>query len=203
MTQLHRRLPVLAAVCAGLLLSSACGTQTDVSSVWNNKVAKEKRHSLLVIAVVKKPENRRKFEDRFALELRLKGVKAATSYKHLPTDERLTEAAIRKLIADRDIDGVVITTMLGVSEQEEYVAPQYRSHGGYYDYYGYSYGNVYDPGHIHKTTRVVLETQVYELSDGEMMWAGQSETFDPHGVRDAISSVSKAVARQMSKDGVI
>ncbi len=198
----HRPWTALA-LGSALLLAAACGTQTDVSSVWNNKVAKEKRNSLLVIAVVKKPENRRKFEDRFAFELRLKGAKAATSYKHLPTDERLSEAAIRELIADRKIDGVVITTLIGVSESEDYVAPRYRSHGGYYDYYGYSYGNVYDPGHIHKTTRVVLETQVYEVQGGELMWAAQSETFDPSGVNDAISSITKAVARQMARDGVL
>jgi len=53
-----------------------------------------------------------------------------------------------------------------------------------------------------KTVRI--ETNVYAISgaDGQLVWTGTSDTFNPKDARKVINGVVKLVSSELKKDGV-
>jgi hypothetical protein len=162
---------------------------------------------IFVIGVGKNETNRRLFEDRFAEVLSGHGAVALTSYGSLPDSQRLSEAQVRGAIEGGGYDGVIVSRLLGVEEETEYVPPRSysapRHHGGYYGYYGTSWDVVHEPGYFKTHTTVRLETNLYDVGTGELAWSGQSETFDPTSLEDIIESATKAVAKRLSEESLI
>ena len=62
---------------------------------------------------------------------------------------------------------------------------------------------VIEPGYYETQTILRLETNLYDVESGELVWSGQSETFDPNSVEDVIDSVTQAVARRLRDEGLI
>ncbi len=198
---------VSAALLAAALLA-ACGTTTKIPNAWRNPAHEGAPYQkIFVIGVGENDTNRRLFEDRFAAALSGKGGVASPSYGALPHSERLTEAQIRGAIQGGSFDGVVVTRLLGVEEKTEYVPPRTytvpRHYGGYYGYYGSSWDVVHEPGYYQTHTIVRLETNLYDVGTGELVWSGQSETFNPSSLTDIIDSVTKAVAKRLRKESLI
>jgi hypothetical protein len=194
----------------GILVLAACGTVTKIPNSWRNPAhegATTPYERVYVIGVGENDLNRRLFEDRFAAALSEGGAIASPSYGVLPHSTRLTEAQVRGAIEGGGYDGVVVTRLLGVDEETEYVPPRTytvpRHYGGYYRYYGTSWDVVHEPGYFVTHSIVRLETNLYDVGTGELVWSGQSDTFDPDSVTDIIDSVTKAVARRLGEERLI
>jgi len=205
------RLPSIVRVGAALLVATvlaACGAVTKIPVAWRNPGYEGAPYQrIFVIGVAQSDANRRLFEDRFAAVLSSGGAVASPSYGTLPQSERLSESEIRGAIRGGGYDAVVVTRLLGVEEKTEYVPPRTytvpRYYGGYYGYYGSTWDVVHEPGYYKDHTIVRLETNLYDVGSGELVWSGQSETFDASSVEDIIDSATKAVAKRLGKEGLI
>jgi hypothetical protein len=190
------------------VLLAACGTVTKIPTTWRNPDYQGgSLQKIFVIGVAERDANRRLFEDGFAAVLFERGVVALPSYGRLPQSERLTEEQVRGAIAGDDYDGVIVTRLLGVEEETEYVPPRTytvpRHYHGYYGYYGTAWDVVHEPGYSMTRTIMRLETNLYQAGTGELIWSGQSETFDPRSLAESIDSVTEAVAERLVAEGLI
>jgi hypothetical protein len=202
---------LVSAIAASLLASAllaACGTVTKIPVAWRNPAHQAAPYRrIFVIGVAEIDTRRRLFEDRFAAALTGKGAVASPSYGVLPHSQRLTEVEIRGAIRGADYDAVVVTRLLGVEEESEYVPPRTYTvpeyYYGYYGYYAVTWEVVHEPGY-YETRRIVrLETNLYDVATGELAWSGQSETFDPRSFKDGIDSVTEAVAKRLSDERLV
>jgi hypothetical protein len=198
----------LIGILLGAAVLAACGTTTKIPNAWRNPAHEGMPfQKIFVIGVGKNESNRRLFEDRFAEVLSGGGAVALTSYGSLPDSQRLSEAQVREAIEGGGYDGVIVSRLLGVEEETEYVPPRTysvpRHYGGYYHYYGTSWDVVHEPGYFKTHTTVRLETNLYDVGTGELVWSGQSETFDPSSLEDIIESATKAVAKRLSEESLI
>ena len=186
----------------------ACGATTKLSTVWNTAATHGPVGRFMVIGVSENAAGRRSFEDQFVAALEKQGVEAAQSYLFLPSAERLEEGLIKKVVRERGIQAVLVTRLLDVEKEQQYVpgsthyAPRAR-YGGYYGYYGASYDMVSTPGYWRTATTVKLETQLYDATSSDLVWAAQSETFDPSSTDDVIQSVTKAITKRLGEDGLL
>jgi hypothetical protein len=205
-----RPIPIsgIAATLLAAALLAACGTVTKIPVTWRDPAHQRAPYRrIFVIGVAEIDVNRRLFEDRFAAALTGKGAMASPSFGALPRSQRLTEPEIRGAIRGGDYDAVVVTRLLGVEEKTEYVPPRTYTvpeyYYGYYGYYGATWDVVHEPGY-YETHRIVrLETNLYDVGTGELVWSGQSETFDPGSLEDGINSVTRAVAERLSEENLI
>jgi len=59
----------------------------------------------------------------------------------------------------------------------------YTPYGLYYNrFWGYSraiYGRIYSPGYYVTDTKYFWESNLYDLSSGELLYSSQSQSFDP------------------------
>jgi len=82
-----------------------------------------------------------------------------------------------------------------------YVAP-FPYYNTFYGYYGAVYPAVYSPDYLREEKKVRIETNLYVISsqEGELVWTGVTDTFNPSNVQKAINGLVKLVVKQMQSD---
>lgn len=189
--------PVLA-----VLVLSSC-TTTNLVQTWrdpNYRSAPVKR--IFVIGVMPNDMYRVQFENGLAQALLSKGFEAATSASAFPPGQ-LDKEKVQQYVVQNGVD-LVIVQRLTKKTIEEYVPPSVAyvpagpAYGGWYGYYGYGYGAVYQPGYMTEQTNVLAETNVYSTRSNpeSLVWSGQSNTFN---VQDA-ASAAQSLASQLVAD---
>lgn len=200
----------LAILVATFGLCACNKSKTRIPLSWRSPAFEQTVfRKLFVIGVGEDDAGRRLFEDTFAETLAKEGASAQASWGVLPQSGRLTEEQIRGAIEGGDFDGVLVTRLLGVDQKEEYVPPSTYSvptttYGyGYYGYYGASYTMVHEPGYFRTNTTFRLETNLYSVATGDLVWSGQSETLNPESLTDVINSMTEAVAKKLKEEKLI
>jgi len=212
----------LGALSASLLALAACKTTTATSfsqSYRNPGYEETVFKRLLIIGIASDPEGRRAFEDALALAIASQGGAAAPSYTLLPNDEKLSEEELHAVIAENEVDGVLVTRLLSVDKSKEYTPPKKydnpqtryypggwgygHGYGGFYGFYGTTYAEVHEPGYFDTSTSLKIETNLYSVATNELVWTGQSETIDPDSIEDARASVTQAVAKKLKAEQLI
>ncbi len=198
---------------------TACNkTSTHISQSYRNPGFEETVFkNLLVIGVAENQESRQAFEDAFAKAIADEGGGAQASWVLLPQSTQLEEEQIRAAIEGKNFDGVLITRLLSVDKDQEYVEPKaynnprttyYAGGGGlygygYYGFYGTTYAKVHEPGYFETSTTLRLETNLYSLTTNGLVWTGQSETLNPESLTDVIDSMTAAVAKKLKEERLI
>lgn len=207
----HTNLSKLLIFATGLAALAACNkTKTTIPLSWRNPAyADVGFKKLFVVGVGRDDGARRLFEDTFAKALANEGTAAQASWGHLPQSEQLSEEQVRGAIEGGGFDGVVITRMLSVDQEQEYVegrtytVPTTYYGYGYYGYYGASYATVHDPGYFKTNTTFRVETNLYSVATGDLVWSGQSDTLNPESLTDVIDSMTTAVAKKLKEEKLI
>ena len=200
---------VLAFAATALVYGCDKGATTSVPLSWKNPNYSGGFNKLFIIGVGENDGTRRLFEDTFAEAIAAQGTAAQASWGQLPQSERLTEEQIRGAIEGGTFDGVLITRLMSVDQSQEYVPPSsytvptgYRGYG-YYGYYGTSYTVVNEPGYFKTNTRFRIETNLYSVATGDLVWSGQSDTLNPQNLADVIDSMTAAVAKKLKTEKLI
>jgi hypothetical protein len=214
-TRLNKLFIFLVAVSA---LAACSKTTTNISQSYRNPGFEETVFKkLFVIGVAENQESRKAFEDAFAKAIAAEGGGAQASWSLLPQSTKLEEEEIRAAIEGGDFDGVLITRLLSVDKDQEYVEPKaytnaqtryYAGGGGlygygYYGFYGTTYAKVHEPGYFETSTTIRLETNLYSVATSGLVWTGQSETIDPESIPDARASMTAAVAKKLKEEKLI
>ena len=206
-TQFSKPLIFLIAVSA---LAACSKTTTSIPLSWRNpSIEQTVFKKLLVIGVGEDDGGRRLFEDTFAKALAERGTSAQASWGLLPQSTQLTEEQIRGAIEGGDFDGVLVSRLLSVDQDQEYVpgssytVPTTYYGYGYYGYYGTSFATVHDPGYFKTNTTFRLETNLYSVAGDGLVWSGQSATLNPESLTDVIESMTAAVAKKLKEEKLI
>jgi hypothetical protein len=205
-----------------LLLVTGCGSSTQLSGVWANPEYRgEGIDHILVIGVADNDLHRRLFEAEVVDRLQDYKIKAISSAAVLPSRPRVTEERaakinedkVRQYVADNEVDGIFVTRVFDVSTHTEYVPPRtyvtgYPSYGhpyygSWYGYYSHSYGVVHEPGYSYDNTTVTLESNLYDTRNDQLVWAAQSQTFNPSHAEDVIIPVSRKIVDSLYQQKVI
>ena len=64
---------------------------------------------------------------------------------------------------------------------------------------------VYSPDYLREDTTVRVETNVYAVTSGEgqLVWTGTSDTFNPKSADKAISGLSKLIMKELQKAAIL
>lgn len=182
-----------------LLATAGCANNATITYSWlaEDIGEYEGREGVLVLAISKDLEPRRRFEDAFTEALTSRGVRAVASYT-LNRASEITREDVVAMSSEKDLDTVLVTTFAGRDEMEVLhpgrtyyrVAPVYSSHGGYYGRGGV-YGVPYEVAHVpdfyaqHKSLH--LEANLYDVADAKHLWqaaAGITESDDQKAMID-------------------
>src|SRR6201981_1310304 len=197
-----------------LVLTAASGKSLKIVMSWlNPKYEGQTFHKILVIGVAQNLEVRADFEDGMAAQIARPGIEAIPGNHILLRPDpnvKLDLDYLRGQIRDNHIDAVVVSRLLKVDKKvtsipsSTYIAP-YPYYYSFYGYLGAVYPVVYDPGYTREDTTVSVETNVYATTkpDGDLVWTGVSNSFNPKSAKKVADGLVKEVPKQMEKDGLL
>jgi len=194
-----------------LLLSlSACST-TRLVNRWDDKeYGGPPLKKMLIIGLVQNDIKRRALEEGFVERLKQVGVMGVPSFRLMPDPEDADQEKELKVVVQKvNADSILIARLQGIDKEETYVPPRTEwvpSMGlghGYYGYYSLSYHTVYQPGYTRVDTVVRLETKVFSTDQDKLLWAGNTESFNPDSTTKIIRDLADVVVGDMNKSGLL
>ena len=189
---MKRILPVLALAMA---CSSASTKLTDVYRSPDTKTIQFQR--IAAIAIVEDPDIRRTAEDAMVQQLRGKGV---ASYTLLTAEDEKSPDTVRAKLAANNFDGAVTMRLLSLGEEPMDVRGEISdSEKAFTGYYGASQRGV--AAAWENVARI--ETQIFSIRDGKLLWSAASKTFSPSDAKGVVNAAADAVASELRKEGLI
>lgn len=194
-------------------LAQGC-MSTKFSASWKAPDFDGKAYDLLLVwGLSDNVANRSTVEDELTHFLNLKGVNTHSGADILPYDRSIipedNKVIKQKLIA-KGYDAVLTIGLKDVKEETHYVqgTGYYNpmSHGYYGSFYGYSsymYGNVYQPGYYSSTKMVYLETNLWDVNSGKLVWSGQSKSTSQGSVDKTANAYARAVTQELISKGIL
>ena len=196
-----------------IVLSSCANTK--FTKQWVDEDFNEEPYDdILVLVVADKMGNRQDAENYIVKKLGESGVNAMQSYDILPKTKTIDADTVDKAIDGLQLDAVIVMYATGITE-EEYFIPTRRfgvysgygyghaHYGSFYNYYPHAVNYVYIPGYDNTHYVVALESSLFDLDTGKMVWSGQSNTFAPESVDDVIHNITVLTINELKKNKII
>ena len=192
---------------AGLLI--ACSPSTKLVNVWMDSSLTSETlkpfEKVLVIARIKDETRNRIAEDKIVAKL---NIPALPSYGWLmPSDTN--QVAVDKKLRDNGFDGIIAMRLTDVNETLNYQ----QGSGGYYGggyyggYYGGRPGGYYgyygSPGYYTQDKTFYVETSIFSLITGKLMWSGTTTTMNPTELDKTLDEIIYAIRADMKKKGLL
>ena len=190
----------------------AYGKSTKLIVSWKNPEYSGARfHRILVLGMSAKPGVRADFEDALSTLISQTGVEAVPGNTILlrPEGTKLNLDYLKTQVKEFKIDAVIVSRLVKVDKNITYVPGTpyvpYPYYGTFYGYYGALYPVVYSPDYLREDTTVRVETNVYSVTSGEgqLVWTGTSDTFNPKSADKAIEGLSKLIVKELQKAAIL
>ena len=194
MNAIHRYwLLVAAAVIAAVL--GGCAT-TQLTSVYRDPdLSRVAFRKVLVVFQHQDARLRQAMERRMASEI----ANAVPAHAIFSDEEIRDTERVRAKLKGEGFDSTVIMRLTGVEREVSYVPGRVSMWPSYYHsmwgYWGYGWRSVYEPGYLRSDRIVNVATSVYSVQDDKLVFASQSETFNPASLREVVSEVVTAASR--------
>ena len=156
---------------------------------------------ILVLVLVQDPLVRQRGEEELVRQIRK--AEAIASYTVMPT-QQLDENQFKQAVVDSGADAIIVMRPVSDEQEIRYVPGSYpMAYNTYWGYYGWAYPVVYSPGYYQNDRIVGVETNIYDTSDGKLVWSGVSQTTNPKDAEKLVADTAKAVRNVMRKYGFI
>ena len=196
------RLP--AAACGGLLLLALGCATTKLAQTWSDPTITSPVQFKKVLVLYINPDSyqRRAAED--ALFMNVRSTEVIQGYRVLPDELMKDVEGAKAFIQKTGIDGAILMRLVEVDKETSWVpGSTYGPYSSFYGYWGYAWPTVYDPGYMRTDTYVKLETMVYRVADGKLIYAAQSSTMNPESVRQIADDLAIELREDLKQRGLI
>lgn len=193
----------------------ASGKSSKVVMSWKNPAYTHTKDfsRVLALGLSDKARIRADFEDSLAAQLAEAGLETIPGNTILlrPEGSRLDLQYLRTQVRENKIDAAVVSRLIKVDNTvtyvpgTPYVPPPLPYYGTFYGYYGAVYPVVYSPGYLKEEKKVRIETNLYVITsgEGELVWTGITDTFNPSDTTKAIDRLVKLLVKRMRQDGAL
>jgi hypothetical protein len=213
---------ISAATAVFLLVLSGCATRsTTLDAQWVNPEFAGQRsvRSVMVMSAIRDSTNRRLFEDRMVSVLSAAGVKAVQSYNFIPADGPVSEAQLRRAVADAGVEHALVSRVINVTTEVNVtpgmvMGPSWTpgwgwsggwgpGWGGFAGYYNTMWTTSIPP-RVTTTQNVHADTRVFDARTAAVVWSAATTTSTGwDSVPQLIDQFVDVIVQTMKKDAVI
>ena len=199
---------LLAAVVS---IMNGCSTTKIIVSWQDGSTPAPALKKPLVIAIVPKQLIRSKLEDEFVSSLRQLGVDAVASHTIFPEMQAVTPASVKAAVPSSGCDAILVTHLVDVKQETVHVPARtdvYGSggvyggpahYGSFDSYYARSYGVVTTPAYNYAEKYYQVETNIYSVKEGKLLWTAATETEDTGSMDKAIEDFTRVIMKDLRK----
>jgi protein-S-isoprenylcysteine O-methyltransferase Ste14 len=196
--RLGRTLLVLAALPFG------AGCATTIESQWKEPTARAEDfafHKVVALAQVDDERSRRAAEEAMAEALtrgpraEAGAMEALPAYPLVGSSELADAEALRAKLQRVGFDGAVLMRLVSDEDRITYVPGRAETF----------YGVVvrYEPGYYDVDRIVRVETSIYSVAEGRLLWTGVTKTVDPRDLPDLVDGIARSVRRELEGQGLL
>jgi len=207
---MHRTTRLTTLLVFAALVTSSCASRNKVVTEWKDPAyAARGGQKVVVMAVAENEISGRIWETEMSKQLAGHGLNVVSGSSIMgTTGTRPDSAAVAAKIAESGADLVIVTRMLAVDKETTYVpGATYVAPGaywnGYYGLYTHAYSALEAPGYIEQNTVVRLETSVFDVATGKLVWGGLSESFNPSSTESLAENVTEKIVHRLEASGLI
>jgi hypothetical protein len=202
--------PYFWTICIAIFFGS-CNPSVKLTATWSDaKVSPVRFTKILVLSIGKDLRKRKLAEDKIMEELQKHGFVALTALDQIGPDlaQSRDSAKTQQLLLDKQFDACLTVRVLNVHEQNRWVpasvflgpAAFYR---GFYGYYFQVYGYYVEPGYNVTDVEVLLESNLYNLTSGKLLWSGQSKAFSKNPTPEMAAIYARNIVKDIINKHVI
>jgi hypothetical protein len=181
---------------------ASCASVKSVDE-WHMKEFAGQFDNFLIIAATSNADQRGRFENKFVAALKSENIAALPSYKLVYETRELSREVVAEAIKGKDINAVLITRLIGLKQEEVYRRTEDRDENlNYFTFYDNSLRQSED-GYSAEYNVLTLETRVYDVLSGLMVWTMQSQNVDPSDARDIIHNQITLTIETLRNRGLI
>lgn len=201
-----RRYRRISALLVALACLPACvATGTKILESWAAPAAGRLAFSKVVaVCICKDSQLRRTVEDGMVRNIEMYNTKAVAAYAALSDQDLRDIQKAKEDLRPQGFDGAVVGRFADLNAQSAWVPGAYPNE--FYSlsaFYGASLPLLAGPSYTPSSGSFRIQVNVYSIRDEKLMWSGQSETLSPASIPDLIDAVSKAVAGDLKRHGLI
>jgi hypothetical protein len=140
-------------------------------------------------------------EEALARELTARGIEGSAAYRQIPAPELKNPDAAKKWFERDGVVGVVALRPVSQDKVKRYTpdiwaTPYYSTFWGYYPY---GWSTTYVIGSEATDTVIVVESLIYDVATGKLVWAGVSESTNPKSLQKLVADIVKEAAKKIEK----
>src|SRR4051794_36469009 len=196
------------------LLFASCSTSkiTDSYSTQQGITTNTSKKILVLGLFTDKNRNAKKaMEEQLAIDLQKFGYNAVAATDEFgPTAFRgMNEKEALQKLQDEGIEQVVTINLVDKNNEKRYVpaSPAYGYAPGFWGYYSYyspwAYRPYYRPGYTQTTTKYVFETNLYDVTNNQLLYSAQSQTADASTMGALANDYARDIVKDMRKKNVL
>lgn len=203
---------LLFAVFAVMIFASCSSTQV-ISSYKDEKAPVKDYKKILVLGIFQQKDRatRMAMENEMASRLNDLGYKAVTAIDAYGPKafDKVAEEDIAKKVKAEGYDAVITTAVLDKKNDQAYQpgTVRYQPVAVNYDrlgrYYSTVYDRVYDPGYYTTSTNYFLESNLYDVANGDLIYSVQTQAYDPSSASVLAVDNSKKIIKDLREKGVL
>lgn len=194
-----RSLQHLAVALIATALSACAARPTQVTTTWKDPSATPIQfRKVLAIFVGGDATMRRQIENRLARDV----PNTVASHTVIPDAELADTQRVRSRIAGGGYDGVVVLRLAGVETRAggETIPTMGDPSETLADYLRRSPRSALASG---QETVIIMESRLYSVRDGKLVWAGISESFSPLSIGELVDQLVDASVQELREQRLL
>jgi len=201
---------IFLAAIPSMFLLNGCASTDHVRDWSSSDAYKRNFEKVMIMGLVNRVSLRNDIEYALVDAAHKIGLKATNSMAMFPPELGKpfddTER-IKVRLQEAGFDGILTVAVIDYTA-ERYVRPEKEYVPlVYYDrftnYYYRTEALVYKPGYFSLQTRYFLETNLYEIKGGKLVWSGRSYVFDPQDIERFVPKYAKKLFKELLTASII
>ncbi len=196
-----------------ILFLNCCSTSTITHS-WKSSFSREgKMKKIMVVSFVHPNDHslRENMEMHLASDLINRGFEAVSSFKIYGPNSFLNEKeeSVINKFRDGGVDAILTIVLLNKEKEKHYIpgrvyySPYYIYHRRFWGYYTTIYDRVYEPGYYSENTKYFWESNLYDLTNKELLYSVQTKTFNPSSTDQLAHEYGKLICKDLMNSGIL
>jgi hypothetical protein len=189
-----------------IIVICSCSPSTEMTDIYVDETFTGKEFKkILVLGLAKDEWKRKVYENEFRSQLLTHNVEVLMAWQELPKGEQLSRETFEKYFREKNVDAILVAIEGGESMDKTLYGGAGSSHVyvGFHGFYASTASFYYNSEFLAEEKIVHMRTNLYETTEGKIIWSAKSQSFEPSSTGDVVKAVSRNVVFELNQQGYI
>jgi hypothetical protein len=194
---------------SGLIISLiifSCSPSTELTDIYSDQAfAGKEFKKILVLGITTDEWKKKVYENEFRSQFLNYDVEVLMAWQELPKGEQLNRETFEKYFREKNVDAILVAIEGGESSDKTLYSGGGSSHVyvGFYGFYASTASYYFNSEFLAEEKIVHMRTNLYETTEGKIIWSAKSQSFEPKNTGDVVKAVSHKVVNEINLMGYI